>query len=232
MENEMEELSVTERTRLRRMPKRAEYDRAVVNEIIDQALFCHIGFVHNDAPFVIPTLHVRIDDALYVHGSAASRMLRTAAAGIPLCVTVTHFDALVLARSAFHHSVNYRSVVVLGSATEITDPSEKNHVLEALVEHIVPGRWRDARPPAPQELAATSVLRLPITEASAKVRPGGPLDDEEDYALPIWAGIIPLHTITGVPIADDRLSAGIELPPYLANYRLPAGRGSTNGKSD
>jgi nitroimidazol reductase NimA-like FMN-containing flavoprotein (pyridoxamine 5'-phosphate oxidase superfamily) len=232
MENEMEELSVTERTRLRRMPKRAEYDRAVVNEIIDQALFCHIGFVHNDAPFVIPTLHVRIDDALYVHGSAASRMLRTAAAGIPLCVTVTHFDALVLARSAFHHSVNYRSVVVLGSATEITEPSEKNRVLEALVEHIVPGRWRDARPPAPQELAATSVLRLPITEASAKVRPGGPLDDEEDYALPIWAGIIPLHTITGVPIVDDRLSAGIELPSYLANYRLPAGRGSTNGKSD
>lgn len=227
----MEALTPTERTRLKRLPKRGSFDREVVNAIIDQALYCHVGFVHHGSPFVIPTLHVRIGDNLYVHGSAASRMLRTASEGIPLCITVTHIDGLVLARSAFHHSVNYRSVVVLGTATETEDAAEKNRVLEALVEHIIPGRWADARPPAPKELAATSVLCMPITEASAKIRAADAADDEEDYALPVWAGTIPLRVVSGAPAPDARLTDGIELPPYVSNYRLPDARGNTNGKA-
>jgi nitroimidazol reductase NimA-like FMN-containing flavoprotein (pyridoxamine 5'-phosphate oxidase superfamily) len=230
MEKRMEELQPTERTRLKRLPKRGSFDRRVINQIIDQALYCHVGFVHQGAPVVIPTLHVRIGDRLYVHGSAASRMLRAAAGGIPLCVTVTHIEGLILARSAFHHSANYRSAIVLGTAAEVTDDEEKTRVLEALVEHLIPGRWRDARPPAPKELAATSVLGLPITEASAKVRPDGPADDEEDYALPVWAGVIPLRVVAGPPVADERLTPGIELPSYVENYKLPAERGTTNGK--
>lgn len=226
----MEELRPTERTRLKRLPKRGSFDRDVVNAIIDQALFCHVGFVHNGAPFVIPTLHVRIGDHLYVHGSAASRMLRTAAEGIPLCVTVTHIDGLILARSAFHHSINYRSAVILGTANEVTEDEEKTRVLHALVEHVFPQRWKDARPPYPKELTATSVLGLPITEASAKVRPGGPSDDEEDYALPIWAGVIPVKMVTCAPVADERLAPGIAVPSYLSNYRLPDERGKANGK--
>ncbi len=227
----MEELRPTERTRLKRLPKRGSYDRAVINAIIDQALFCHVGFVQGGAPFVIPTLHVRIGDLLYVHGSATSRMLRTAAGGVPLCVAVTHLDGLVLARSAFHHSINYRSAIILGTAEEVTGEAEKNRVLEALVEHVVPGRWREARVPTSKELAATSVLSLPITEASAKVRPGGPSDDDEDCALPIWAGNIPVRLVTGAPIADDRLAAGIGIPSSVANYRLPGDRGNNNGKA-
>ena len=186
--------------------------------------------MHEGSPFVIPTLHVRIGDDLFIHGSAASRMLRTAAGGIPLCVTVTHIDALVLARSAFHHSVNYRSVVILGTANEVDEPADKARVLEALVEHVVPGRWNEARPPAPKELAATSVLCLPISEASAKVRAGNAADDEEDYAMPIWAGTIPIRTVTGAPLADDRILAGVTPPSYVLNYRLPNSRGNGNGK--
>ncbi|HKN01917.1 MAG TPA: pyridoxamine 5'-phosphate oxidase family protein [Candidatus Binataceae bacterium] len=228
----MEEIMATERTRVKRLPKRASYDREVVHAIIDEAMFCHVGFVHQGAPFVIPTLHVRIGEWLYLHGSAASRMLRTAAGGIPLCVTVTHFGGLILARSAFHHSANYRSAVILGTAQEVTDAAEKTRVLHALVEHVVPGRWRDARPPNPQELLATSVLGLPITEASAKVRPGGPSDEEEDYALPVWAGLIPLRVVPGTPIPDERNQAGVQLPDYVANYRLPNARENGNGKGD
>lgn len=225
----MEELARTERTRIRRLPKRGSYDREVINRIIDEALFCHIGFIHSGAPFVIPTLHVRIGERLYIHGSAASRMLRAAADGVSLCATVTHIDSLVLARSAFHHSVNYRSVVIVGVAGEVVGEAKKTAALQALVEHVVPGRWRDARPPTVRELAATAVLSLPITEASAKVRPGGPADDEEDYALPIWAGRIPLELVSRAPVADDGLPAGIELPGYVANYRLPGARGRANG---
>jgi nitroimidazol reductase NimA-like FMN-containing flavoprotein (pyridoxamine 5'-phosphate oxidase superfamily) len=231
MEPEMEDLQPTERTRLKRMPQRGSYDRALVYQIIDSALFCHVGFVHNDAPFVVPTLHVRIGERLYVHGSAASRMLRTAAGSVPLCVTVTHVDGLILARSAFHHSINYRSAVILGTAQEVTDQDAKMRVLHALVEHVVPGRWQDARAPHPKELAATSVLSLPITEASAKVRPGGPSDDEEDYALPIWAGVIPLKMAAGAPVADDRLVDGVEVPTYVARYLLPDARRSANGQA-
>jgi nitroimidazol reductase NimA-like FMN-containing flavoprotein (pyridoxamine 5'-phosphate oxidase superfamily) len=227
----MEDLQQTERTRLRRLPKRGSFDRQVVNAIIDGALFCHIGFVHNGAPFVIPTLHVRIGDNLYVHGSAASRMLRSAAEGIPLCVTVTHMDGLILARSAFHHSINYRSAVILGAGVEVTGDEEKTRVLHALVEHVFPQRWNDARPPYPKELAATSVLSLPITEASAKVRTGFAADDEEDYAMPIWAGVIPVKMTIGAPVPDQRVIPGVAIPTYVANYRLPDERGNTNGKA-
>jgi len=213
------------------MPQRGSYDREVVYRIIDNALFCHVGFVHDGAPFVVPTLHVRIDQRLYVHGSAASRMLRTAAGGIPLCVTVTHIDGLVLARSAFHHSINYRSAVILGTAQEVTDADAKMHVMHALVEHVVPGRWQDARPPRPKELAATSVLGLPISEASAKVRTGWAGDDEADYALPVWAGVIPLRLASGAPLADPSPMAGVRVPNYVAGYLLPDARVPTNGKA-
>jgi len=231
MEPKMEALQPTERTRLKRMPQRGSYDREVVYQIIDNALFCHVGFVHNGAPFVVPTLHVRIGERLYVHGSAASRMLRTAAGGIPLCVTVTLVDGLILARSAFHHSINYRSAVILGVAEEVTDPDAKLRALHALVEHVFPGRWQDARPPHPKELAATSVVSLPITEASAKVRTGGPSEEAEDYALPIWAGVIPLKIATDAAVADDRLMGGVEVPEYVANYLLPDARRESNGKA-
>jgi nitroimidazol reductase NimA-like FMN-containing flavoprotein (pyridoxamine 5'-phosphate oxidase superfamily) len=232
METKMEALQPTERTRLKRLPQRGSYDRETVYQIIDNALFCHVGFVHNQTPFVVPTLHVRIGEQLYVHGSAASRMLRTAADGVALCVTVTHVDGLILARSAFHHSINYRSAVVLGVAQEVSDPDTKLGALHALVEHVFPGRWQDARPPHPKELAATSVLSLPITEASAKIRTGGPGDDAEDYALPIWAGVVPLKMVTGAPVADERLMGGVELPKYVANYLLPDTRRNPDGKAE
>ena len=228
----MEELEATERTRLRRLPRRGSFDRDTINAIIDQALFCHIGFVHQGSPFVIPTLHVRIGDRIYVHGSAASRMLRAAAEGIPLCATITHIDGLVLARSAFHHSVNYRSAVIVGTGHEVADQREKNRVLEALVEHIVPGRWREVRPPAPKELAATSVIGMPITEASAKIRSGNAIDDEEDYALPVWAGVIPLRTVAEAAIADERVPGSVAMPRYVAEYLPPSARWNDNGKAD
>jgi nitroimidazol reductase NimA-like FMN-containing flavoprotein (pyridoxamine 5'-phosphate oxidase superfamily) len=227
----MEALQQTERTRLRRLPKRGSFDRAVVNAIIDGALICHVGFVHQGAPFVIPTLHVRIGDQLYVHGSAASRMLRSAAEGIPLCVTVTHIDGLILARSAFHHSINYRSAVILGTAREVVGDEEKTRVLHALVNHVVPQRWEEARPPYPKELAATSVLGMEITEASAKVRTGFGADDEEDYAMPIWAGVVPVKMTIGAPVPDERVMPGVTIPGYVTNYRLPDERGHNNGKT-
>jgi len=203
------------RTTVRRLPKRGAYDRETIEAILDEALICHVGFVVDGQPMVIPTIHARIDDSLYFHGSVASRMLRSLEQGVPACVTVTLLDGLVLARSAFHHSMNYRSVVVLGTATLVVDREEKLRVLEALVEHVMKGRSADARPPSDAELNATMVLRLPISEASAKIRTGPPIDDEEDYALPVWAGVLPLQLTPLEPVADPRLKADIELPQYL-----------------
>jgi nitroimidazol reductase NimA-like FMN-containing flavoprotein (pyridoxamine 5'-phosphate oxidase superfamily) len=209
----------TERTTVRRLPKRGLYDRETIHAIIDEALICHVGFVVDGAPVVIPTIHTRAGDTLYFHGSAASRMLRNLRGGVEACVTVTLLDGLVLARSAFHHSMNYRSAVVFGTAREVTDPEEKLQALEALVEHVARGRSADARGPNEKELRQTLVLALPIEEASAKVRTGGPVDDEEDYALPIWAGVLPLRLVPQSPLPDERLRPGIGIPPYVDNYR-------------
>ena len=213
------DLAATPRTRLRRHPERGRFDRALVHGILDEALVCHVGFVAEGQPFVIPTTHARVDDRLYLHGSAASRMLRTLAGGLPVCVTVTLVDGLVLARSAFHHSVNYRSVVVLGTAEVVDDAAEKRQALHALVEHVAAGRTADVRPPADGELAATLVLRLPIEEVSAKVRTGPPVDDEADYARPGWAGVLPIALTPGVPIPDPRLPEGVAAPDYVQAYR-------------
>lgn len=209
----------TERTTIQRMPKRAAYDRGVVEAILDEGLYCHLGFAVDGQPYVIPTIHARVDDRLYVHGSSASRMLRNLKAGVPMCVTVTILDGLVLARSAFHHSMNYRSVVVLGVAQEVTDPQEKYDTLKAVVEHVAPNRWDDVRWPNEQELKATSVLRLPLEEASAKIRTGPPLDDEEDYQLPCWAGELPLRLTPQVPVPDPRLPLEAAVPSYVRTYQ-------------
>jgi len=210
----------TPRTRVVREPQRAGYDRDTINQILDEAFLCHVGFVANSnsdfQPYVIPTSYGRDGDVLYIHGSAASRMLRNLDQGVPVCVTVTLVDGLVLARSVFNHSMNYRSVVVLGTATLVDDPTEKLAALRALSEHIVPHRWDDSRPPNEKELKATSVLRLPITEFSAKVRVGPPVDDEEDYSFPTWAGVIPLEITVGAAIRDERCER--EMPAYLKNY--------------
>jgi uncharacterized protein len=216
----------TARTRVKRLPKRASYDREAIYSILDTAMLCHVGFAIDSQPYVIPTLHVRIDDLLYIHGSTASRMLGAAADGTPIAVTVTHIDGLVLARSAFHHSVNYRSVVILGTATLVTDPAEKFAVMKGLIDHVASGRWDHIRHPNEKELAATSVLSIPIVEASAKVRSGDPLDDEADYALPIWAGQIPFAMKTLTPVADARVDASIPIPAHVTEYRLPANRGA------
>ncbi len=222
--NQTSAIAPTPRTRVKRIPKRASYDRDAIYSILDTALVCHVGFAIGAQPYVIPTLHVRVADRLYIHGSAASRMLGAAAAGTPLAVTVTHIDGLVLARSAFHHSVNYRSVVILGAATLIADPAEKFVVMKGLIDHVVPGRWDHIRHPNEKELAATSVLSLPIVEASAKLRSGDPLDDEADYALPIWAGQIPLATKTLRPVFDARVDPATPIPAHVAEYRLPGNR--------
>jgi uncharacterized protein len=213
------QITPTDRTKVRRLPKRANYDRELIDGIIDEALSCHVGFSIDGRPWVLPTIHTRIDDRLYLHGAVANHMLRSLAGGIEACVTFTLIDALVLARSAFHHSMNYRSVMVFGRAVSVDDADEKDAVLHALVEHVVPGRTADARPPSASELRTTTVLRLPITEASAKVRTGGPVDDDDDLQLPIWAGQLPLTTVYGAPIAD----AGTipEVPDYVTKYRRP-----------
>lgn len=216
------ELTITPRTQLRRLPQRGTYERAQVNAILDEALWCHMGFALDGQPFVIPTIHTRVEERLYVHGSAASRMLRTAGSGLPVCVTVSLLDGLVLARSAFHHSMNYRSVVILGTAREVVDADEKEAALRAIVEHVAAGRSNDVRGPTELELKATTVLRLPIEEASAKVRNGPPLDDEEDHALPCWAGVLPLRLTPGLPVPDPRLPAGVPVPDYVLAYRRPA----------
>lgn len=208
----------TNRTILKRLPKRGHFDQETVYGILDEGFICHIGFVVDGQPFVIPTGYARVDNKLYIHGSQASRMLRTLSTGIDACVTVTLVDGLVLARSAFHHSINYRSVVVFGRATLVTDPEEKNRALFAFSEQVVKGRWDDVREPNEVELKQTSVLCLPLEEASAKVRTGPPIDDEEDYALPIWAGVVPLKLVAGEPLDDPRLNDGLEPPTYAKEY--------------
>ncbi len=215
----------SERVRVRRKRERGSYDRALIDAILDEALIAHLGIVDDEGqPFVIPTLHARKGDVVYCHGSSASRTLRALASGAPACLTVSLIDGLVLARAAMHHSANYRSAMVIGQATLVEDPREKRAALEAVVEHIVPGRLADVRAPTENELKATSVLALTIDEASAKVRSGGPTDDEEDYALPTWAGVIPFITSAGAPEPDGRLPAGIAPPPYVSAYRRPARR--------
>jgi nitroimidazol reductase NimA-like FMN-containing flavoprotein (pyridoxamine 5'-phosphate oxidase superfamily) len=206
----------TPRTRVVREPQRGVYDRDTVNQILDEGLLCHVGFVVDGQPYVIPTSYGRDGDVLYIHGSVASRMLRNLEQGIPVCITVTLLDGLVLARSVFNHSMNYRSVVILGTATLVDDPAEKIAALRALSEHILPHRWDDTRQPNEKELKATSVLRIPINEFSAKVRVGPPVDDGDDYSFPTWAGVIPLELKSGVPIPDER--CGRELPAYLQSY--------------
>jgi hypothetical protein len=214
----MSEFTPTARTQVRRLPKRAVYDREAVYRILDEGLVCHIGFVAEGKPVVIPTSYGRKDDTVYLHGSAASRMLRTLGKGVDVCVTITLLDGLVLARSAFHHSVNYRSVVIFGTATVVEDREGKLEALRVFTEHVAPGRWQEVRPPSDKELQATTVLALPLQEVSAKVRTGPPVDDEEDYALPLWAGVLPLSLTPGLPVADDRLLAGTEVPAYVRRY--------------
>jgi nitroimidazol reductase NimA-like FMN-containing flavoprotein (pyridoxamine 5'-phosphate oxidase superfamily) len=214
----MSTFTPTERTQVKRLPKRGVYDRETVFKILDEAFVCHVGFVVDGQPYVIPTNFGRVGDTLYLHGSAASRMLRTLSEGIPVCVTVSIIDGLVLARSAFHHSVNYRSVVVLGTARLVEDPTEKMEALRLFTEHIMKGRWDQIRWPSEQEMKGTTVLALAMEEVSAKVRTGGPVDDEQDYELPVWAGVLPLSVTTAAPIADARLKAGIAVPENVAKY--------------
>jgi uncharacterized protein len=213
--------SPTPRTRLRRLPKRGSHDRETIDAILDEALVCHLGFVHDGHPFVVPTLHARRGDEVLIHGSAASRALRTLAAGAPVCLTATLIDGLVLARSAFHHSVNYRSVVLLGSARLLEGAKEKEAALEAFVERATPGRWEHVRWPTAQELKGTKVLALPIDEASAKVRRGGPVDDEEDHALHVWAGVVPLRTQPGEPEPDPLMRDGVGVPEHVQRVAAP-----------
>jgi len=206
------------RTTLRTHAERARYERATVDKILDEGLVCHVGFVVDAQPFVIPTIHARLGDELFLHGSPVARMMRGLAAGIPACVTVTLLDGLVLARSVYHHSMNYRSAVVLGAARELTGHDERLRALEAIVEHVARGRWADARQPNAAELKATSVLAMRLDECSAKVRAGAPEDDPDDVGLPVWAGVLPLQLQPGAPQPAPDLPAGIGVPPYLAPY--------------
>jgi hypothetical protein len=214
----MDQLPQTSRTTLKRLPRRGSHDRETINRILDEGFICHVGFVIDGQPFVIPTGYARAGDKVFIHGSQASRMLRALKAGAGVCVTVTLIDGLVLARSAFHHSMNYRSVVIFGNARLIDDPDEKLSALYALSEHMLAGRWQDARAPSKSELEQTTVLELRIDEASAKIRTGPPLDDEEDYAMTVWAGVLPLQLMTRDPIADPRLPANIDVPDYVLEY--------------
>ena len=215
----MNSFQPTERTQVKRLPKRGVYDRAAIHKILDQGFLCHVGFVVDSQPFVIPTGYARVDDTLYIHGSAASRMLRALSGGVVVSVTITLVDGLVLARSAFHHSMNYRSVVVLGTATPVEDTAGKVAALRAFTEQVMPGRWAEVRGPNEQELKATLVLALPLSEASAKIRVGPPVDEDDDYALPVWAGVLPLQLTTHAPVPDPRLPAGIAVPDYVTNYK-------------
>jgi hypothetical protein len=201
------------------------YDRATVDAILDEGLVCHLGFVHDGQPYVIPTLYGRVEDELYVHGSAASRMLRTLKNGVDACLTVTLLDGIVLARAIFNHSINYRSVIVLGRAVSVEDVDEKARALEAFSAMLLPGRWEEARPPTPLELKATSILRLPLDEVSAKVRAGPPEDDEADYDWPVWAGVIPLALAAEAPEPDARLAAGFASPAWSVDARGPSVHG-------
>ncbi|MBE9207653.1 pyridoxamine 5'-phosphate oxidase family protein [Nostoc sp. LEGE 06077] len=209
------------RSTVKRTPQRANYESETIYQILDEGLVCHIGFIANGQPFVIPTAYGRVEDTLYIHGSPASRMLRSLQQGIDVCVTVTLIDGLVLARSAFHHSMNYRSVVIFGKATLVRDTEQKLAALQAFTEHVILGRWQEVRSPNHQELAKTIVLSLPLTEASAKIRAGGPIDDEVDYQIPVWAGEIPLKLTASVPINDAQLAPDIAVSANLRNYSRP-----------
>ena len=215
----MNQLPRTPRNTLKRLPKRGSHDRETINQILDEGFICHVGFAIEGQPFVIPTGYARVGDRLIIHGSQASRMLRALKTGIDACINVTLIDALVLARSAFHHSMNYRSVVILGRATLIDEREEKLEALFALSEHMIPGRWQEVRKPSEAELQQTTVLSLPIEEASAKIRSGPPLDDEEEYAMDVWAGVLPMRMIAENPLPDPRLPNGIEIPNYVIEYK-------------
>jgi nitroimidazol reductase NimA-like FMN-containing flavoprotein (pyridoxamine 5'-phosphate oxidase superfamily) len=214
----MTHFTKTEKNRIKRLPKRGEYNRETIYRILDEALICHVGFVEDRQPYVIPINFARVEDRIVLHGAKASRLLNHITAGHPVCVEVTIVDGLVLARSVFHHSVNYRSVVLFGRGCAIQDEQEKLGALKAITDHLIPGRWRQTRPPNRKEMNATSVVSIRIDEASAKVRMGPPVDDEEDYALPVWAGILPLHAAPSTPIRDERLAESIALPQYIAGY--------------
>ena len=214
----MSTIPVTPRTKLGRLPARGSYDRELIHSILDEGFICHVGFVADGQPFVIPTGYGRKDDNIFFHGSTASRMLRNLVSGIPVCVTVTLVDGLVLARSAFHHSMNYRSVVILGTATLVTDEEEKLEALRVITDNIIRGRWDEVRQPNESEMKATSVLKLPIVEASAKVRTGPPKDDDEDYDLPVWAGVLPLVTRPAEPLADPDLRVQADVPASVRRY--------------
>lgn len=213
------DLEVTPRTELRRAPDRGRFDRATIHAILDEGMICHLALAREGVPHVIPTIYGRLDDSLYVHGSSANRILRGLKDGREACVTVTLIDGLVLGRSAFHQSMNYRSVVLYGAMRDVTDADEKLRALEVMVDHAIPGRWKDVRGPNRAEFQRTTVLALAIEEGSAKVRTGPPIDEEEDYELDCWAGVIPLTTEPGAPIPDPRLPAGIEAPSYATRYR-------------
>lgn len=210
----------TSRARVRRVPKRGIYDRAVIASILDDALVSHLAFVDGSQPVAIPTLHARIGDRIYLHGSSASRALRRATSGLPVCITATLIDGLVLSRSAFDHSVNYRSAMVFGTAVVVSNAIDKRLALEAFTEKLIPGRWKDVRPPSPQELKATKVLSVPLDEASAKVRAGPPQDDPSDHGRATWAGVVPLAIERGAPVPDPLLSDGIPMPPYLRAEKI------------
>jgi nitroimidazol reductase NimA-like FMN-containing flavoprotein (pyridoxamine 5'-phosphate oxidase superfamily) len=214
----MSDFPPSERTQVKRLPKRGVYDRQAVYAILDEGFVCHAGFSVDGQPYVIPTGYGRSGDTLYLHGSAASRMLRTLSAGVPVCVTVTLLDGLVMARAAFHHSMNYRSVVVLGTARLVEDLKEKMDALHVFTDQVARGRWNDVRKPTEQELKATIVLALPLEEVSAKVRTGPPIDDDQDYALPMWAGVVPLKLTAQAPLADPRANPAFPAPAYLTNY--------------
>jgi nitroimidazol reductase NimA-like FMN-containing flavoprotein (pyridoxamine 5'-phosphate oxidase superfamily) len=205
----------TERVRVKRLPERGVYDRDTIDAILDEGRICHLGFVHDGQPLVIPTIHARDGDQVYVHGSTASRTLKTLRGGVPACLTVTILDGLVVARSVFEHSMNYRSVIVLGTARGVEDPDEKLAGLRAISEHVLPGRWQEARLPNPAELKQTLLLALPLDEASAKVRTGPPKDGEEDYDLPIWAGEVPVRLTWLPPLPDPSLRSDVEVPPSV-----------------
>jgi hypothetical protein len=220
-----EKLAATPKTKLRRIPKRGSYDLETIYKILDEGFIAHVGFTGaGEQTFVIPTGYARRGDELLIHGSSASRMMRALSEEIEICVTVTLIDGLVLARSAFHHSMNYRSVVAFGAAKIIKDENEKIEALRLFTEHVVPGRWREVRLPTTDELKATTVLSLPLTEASAKIRTGHPVDDPEDYALDVWAGVIPLEIKAGEPLLDPLMSREIVRPDYITNYRRPMAR--------
>lgn len=210
----------TARTRVRRHPERAAYDRATIEAILDEALICHVGLVQDGQPYVIPTIHARAGDSLYFHGSVASRMLDAQRAGVPLCVTATIVDGLVLARSAFAHSMNYRSVVVVGRAREVVDRAEQLRAMERISEHITPGRWADVRKPSEREIRQTRIVRLNLDEASAKIRSGGPKDASGDLELPLWAGVLPLRLTPGTPVADALVAGRMRAPDYVVHHRL------------